>query len=42
MPALLRSLLLLTLLALAACTSSPGDLQDYRPLGEPQTSHRLT
>ena len=42
MPALLRSLLLLTLLALAACASSPRDLQDYRPLGEPQTPHRLT
>lgn len=42
MPAPLRSLLLLTLLALAACTSAPRDLQDYRPLGEPQTPHRLT
>ncbi|OYT84328.1 MAG: type VI secretion protein [Pseudomonas sp. PGPPP4] len=42
MPAPLRPLLLLTLLALGACTSSPRDLQDYRPLGEPQTPHRLT
>ncbi|MDR6180564.1 hypothetical protein QE393_003824 [Pseudomonas sp. SORGH_AS 211] len=42
MPTPLRSLLLLTLLALAACTSTPRDPQDYRPLGEPQTPHRLT
>ena len=42
MPAPLRSLLLLTLLALGACTSSSRDLQDYRPPGEPQTPHRLT
>ncbi|NRH42695.1 type VI secretion protein [Pseudomonas benzopyrenica] len=42
MPTPLRSLLLLTLLALAACNSTPRDLQNYRPLGEPQTPHRLT
>lgn len=42
MPAPLRSLLLLALFALAACTSAPRELQDYRPLGEPQTPHRLT
>lgn len=38
----LRPLLLLSLLALAACHSAPKDLQDYRPLGEPQTPQRLT
>lgn len=38
----LRLLLLMTLLALAACHSTPKDMQDYRPLGEPQTPHRLT
>ncbi|WP_257787161.1 hypothetical protein [Pseudomonas rhizoryzae] len=38
----LRPLLLLGLLALAACQSAPKDLQDYRPLGDPKTPHRLT
>ncbi|WP_187980799.1 type VI secretion protein [Pseudomonas oryzihabitans] len=42
MPTPLRALLLMTLLTLAACTSTSRDLQDYRPLGEPQTPHRLT
>jgi len=38
----LRALALLILLVLAACHSAPKDLQDYRPLGEPRTPHRLT
>jgi len=42
MTASLRALLLLSLLTLAACHATPKDLQDYRPLGEPQTPHRLT
>lgn len=42
MPLPLRALSLLILLALTACHSAPKDLQNYRPLGEPQTPHRLT